>query len=102
MASPPAIFLVSLPGIFSRVIRLPNCFVTPVRDASFEPVTVSSYETMMRPSGRVAQAVPGIVALLLRVDVMVSADAFDRSTGAAVAWVAIRAVVAARPAVASN
>jgi len=41
---------------------------------------------MIRPSGSVTQAVPGIDASLLSVEVMLPAGTFDRSTGAADAW----------------
>src|SRR3954451_17659352 len=92
-------YFVSLPDIFSSLIRSPNCLVTPVSFASFAPVTVSSYDTMIRPSGPVCHAVPGIVASSLSVDVIAAADSVDGLTGAAEACVA-RSPAAASPAAA--
>src|SRR6478672_2947848 len=99
MASPPAMYFVSLPDIFSSVIRLPNCLVTLVSFDSFAPVTVSSYDTMIRPFGSVCHAVPGIVASLLNVDVIADADRAAGLTGAAEACDA-RSPAAASPAAA--
>ncbi|GAA0940853.1 hypothetical protein GCM10009554_31890 [Kribbella koreensis] len=70
--------------------------MTPVSAANFEPVTVGSYETMIRPSGWVLQAVPGMDASLLKVAVMALADNVETGAGAAEAWVA-SSPAAARP-----
>src|SRR5689334_24098124 len=97
MASPPAMYLVSLPGIFSSVTAEPKRLVTRVRADSFDAVTVSSYDTMIRPSGLVCQAVPGIRASEFSAEVMAAGDG---TAGAAEAGPVASSPAAASPAAA--